>query len=116
MRGILLRVPGRKQVSLEQVARVGVGAYQSRAGPAADRCDVECARGAIWDSFVTEVGSKIDRNVGLPPGHFIEYGGQSENQKRATRQLMLIVPLAIALIFVLRYRNQYTLPCSQTSQ
>jgi cobalt-zinc-cadmium resistance protein CzcA len=45
----------------------------------------------------------MDRQVGLPPGYYIEYGGQFENQERATRRLMLIVPVAIALIFVLLY-------------
>jgi heavy metal efflux system protein len=39
----------------------------------------------------------------LPPGYHIEYGGQFENQDRATRRLLFIVPLAIGLIFVLLY-------------
>ena len=60
-------------------------------------------RGRDLGSFVAEVRSKIDRDVTLPPGYFIEYGGQFENQERATRRLMLIVPVAIALIFVLLY-------------
>ena len=54
-------------------------------------------------SFVAEVRSKIEHDVALPPGYFIEYGGQFENQQRATRRLMLIVPIVIALIFVLLY-------------
>src|SRR5262249_19042473 len=45
----------------------------------------------------------IDRDVMLPTGYFIEYGGQFENQERATRRLMLIVPIVIALIAVLLY-------------
>ena len=60
-------------------------------------------RGRDLGSFVAEVRSKIDRDVTLPPGYFIEYGGQFENQERATRRLMLIVPIAIGLIFVLLY-------------
>ena len=60
-------------------------------------------RGRDLGSFVAEVRSRIDRDVALPPGYFIEYGGQFENQERATRRLMLIVPIAIALIFVLLY-------------
>jgi cobalt-zinc-cadmium resistance protein CzcA len=39
----------------------------------------------------------------IPPGYYIEYGGQFENQQRATRRLLLIVPLAVGLIFVLLY-------------
>ena len=39
----------------------------------------------------------------LAPGYFIEYGGQFENQERATRRLMIVVPAVIAMIFVLLY-------------
>ena len=41
--------------------------------------------------------------MALPPGYFIDYGGQFENQERASRRLMLIVPVALTLIFVLLY-------------
>jgi len=37
------------------------------------------------------------------PGYFIEYGGQFENQQHATRRLMFVIPLAIAIIFGLLY-------------
>ena len=60
-------------------------------------------RGRDLGGFVADVRSKIARNVTSPPGYFIEYGGQFENQERATRRLVLIVPVAIALIFVLLY-------------
>jgi heavy metal efflux system protein len=43
------------------------------------------------------------RDLALPPGYFVEYGGQFENQQRATRRLTLIVPVAIALVFVRLY-------------
>ena len=61
-----------------------------------------CA-GATWESFVDEVRGKLEHNVTLPPGYFIEYGGQFENQERATRRLMVVVPVVVALIFVLLY-------------
>jgi cobalt-zinc-cadmium resistance protein CzcA len=60
-------------------------------------------RGRDLGSFVGEVRSKLDREVTLPTGYFIEYGGQFENQERATRRLMLIVPIVILSIFVLLY-------------
>jgi heavy metal efflux system protein len=60
-------------------------------------------RGRDLGSFVAEVRSKIDSQVGMPPGYYVQYGGQFENQNRATRRLMLIVPIAIAVIFVLLY-------------
>jgi cobalt-zinc-cadmium resistance protein CzcA len=52
---------------------------------------------------VAEVRSKVSREIALPPGYFIEYGGQFENQQRATRRLTLIIPIVLALIFVLLY-------------
>jgi cobalt-zinc-cadmium resistance protein CzcA len=54
-------------------------------------------------SFVKDVRSSIDREVKLPPGYAISYGGQFENQQRATKRLMLIIPIVIAAIFVLLY-------------
>jgi cobalt-zinc-cadmium resistance protein CzcA len=39
----------------------------------------------------------------LPPGYFIEYGGQFENQQRAMRQLSIVVPIALILIFILLF-------------
>src|SRR5439155_8687828 len=50
-----------------------------------------------------EARSKIARDITLPPGYFIEYGGRFENQERATRRLMVVVPAVIAVIFVLLY-------------
>jgi heavy metal efflux system protein len=60
-------------------------------------------RGRDLGSFVAEVRSRINAQIALPPGYFIEYGGQFENQERATRRLLLIVPIATGLIFVLLY-------------
>jgi cobalt-zinc-cadmium resistance protein CzcA len=39
----------------------------------------------------------------LPPGYYITYGGQFENQQRAAERLALVVPIAIALIFVMLF-------------
>jgi len=106
MRKIMLRAPGGEQVALEQVSHVEV-----RRGPVLVNREqgqrrivvMSNVRNRDLGSFVAEVRSNIDRDVALPPGYFIEYGGQFENQDRATRRLMLIVPIAIALIFILLY-------------
>jgi cobalt-zinc-cadmium resistance protein CzcA len=39
----------------------------------------------------------------LPPGYFLEYGGQFENQQRAMRRLSIVVPIALVLILLLLY-------------
>jgi len=106
MRKIMLRAPGGEQVTLEQVSRVEV-----RRGPVLINREqgqrrivvMSNVRNRDLGSFVTEVRSKIDHDIALPPGYFVEYGGQFENQDRATRRLILIVPIAIALIFILLY-------------
>jgi len=106
MRRILLRAPGGEQVALEQVAHVEVhrGPELINREEGQRRIVVMSnVRGRDLGSFVAEVRSKIERDLTLPPGYFIEYGGQFENQERATRRLMLIVPVAITLIFVLLY-------------
>jgi cobalt-zinc-cadmium resistance protein CzcA len=106
MRRILLRAPGGEQVTLGQVAHVEV-----RRGPELINREegqrrivvMSNVRGRDLGSFVAEVRSKIDLDVVLPPGYFVEYGGQFENQERATRRLLLIVPIVVTLIFVLLY-------------
>lgn len=52
-------------------------------------------------SFVQEGRQKIAEKVKLPPGYYIEWGGQFENQQRAMNKLMLVVPLSILIIFFL---------------
>ncbi len=41
--------------------------------------------------------------VGLPAGYYVRYGGQFENLERARTRLLVVVPVALALIFVLLY-------------
>ncbi|MBI3546260.1 MAG: efflux RND transporter permease subunit [Gammaproteobacteria bacterium] len=54
-------------------------------------------------SFVDEVRAAIEREVKLPQGYYITYGGQFENQQRAAARLALVVPVSIALIFLLLF-------------
>lgn len=54
--------------------------------------------------FVSEVQQKLAPLVKLlPPGYYVEYGGQFENQERAMRQLIIVVPIALLLIMTLLY-------------
>ncbi|MBI3792954.1 MAG: efflux RND transporter permease subunit, partial [Gemmatimonadetes bacterium] len=62
-------------------------------------------QGRDLGSFVTEVKSAIAKDVRVPPGMFIVYGGQFENQERAMSRLRLIVPVSIALIALLLYAS-----------
>jgi len=53
--------------------------------------------------FVDDIRRAIDSKIQLPAGYFVTYGGQFENQQRAAKRLMLVVPIAIALIFVMLF-------------
>ncbi|MGE5431325.1 MAG: efflux RND transporter permease subunit, partial [Syntrophomonadaceae bacterium] len=53
--------------------------------------------------FVAEAKKVVRENVKLPSGYYLTWGGQFENQQRAMSRLMIIAPLAIALILVLLF-------------
>ena len=54
-------------------------------------------------SVVDDVQELIDENIKLPVGYSITYGGQFENLQSAKSRLMVAVPIALILIFVLLY-------------
>jgi cobalt-zinc-cadmium resistance protein CzcA len=61
-------------------------------------------------SFVTEAKRRIDKNVVLPEGYVIDWGGQFENLERARLRLTLLVPLTLLIVFVLLYFSLKNLP------
>jgi cobalt-zinc-cadmium resistance protein CzcA len=60
-------------------------------------------RGRDVGSFVAEAQGRIARAVTLPPGYRLAWGGQFENQTRAMARLALVVPLSVAVIFILLF-------------
>lgn len=56
-------------------------------------------------TYVTNLEKKIREEAEIPAGYFIEYGGTFENQRRAMRHLLLVVPLSIFIIIGLLYLN-----------
>jgi cobalt-zinc-cadmium resistance protein CzcA len=58
-------------------------------------------RGRDVESFVLEAQKKIAEQVKLPDGYSIEFGGQFKNLQEARARLMVVVPVALGLIFVL---------------
>jgi cobalt-zinc-cadmium resistance protein CzcA len=112
IREIPLRAPGGEEVALGQVADVNVtyGAEIINREEGQRRIVVMSnVRGRDLGSFVAEVQQKVNGNVQFPPGYTVSYGGQFENQQRATRQLMLLVPLALAIICALLYMTFHSL-------
>jgi len=58
-------------------------------------------RGRDLGSVFRDVRRAIEDKVKLPPGYFVEYGGQFENQQRAMTRLSIIVPMVIAGVFLM---------------
>ncbi len=53
--------------------------------------------------FVEEARKAVAENVALPTGYTLAFGGQFENQQRAAATLSLVVPISLALIFLLLF-------------
>jgi cobalt-zinc-cadmium resistance protein CzcA len=60
-------------------------------------------RGRDIASIVTEAQARIAKEVALPPGYWLAWGGQFENLAAARDRLMLVVPGCFFLIFLLLY-------------
>lgn len=53
--------------------------------------------------YVDDAKAKVAADVTLPAGYRLEWGGQFENQQRASARLMLVIPVALLLIFLVLY-------------
>ena len=60
-------------------------------------------RGRDVGGFVAEAQRRVGAALQLPTGYRIAWGGQFENQERAMNRLMLVVPLSVAIIFLLLF-------------
>lgn len=93
-------------VPLEQVAdiRIATGPAQISREKIQRKITVEAnVRGRDLASAVEEARSAVEAEVDLPPGWYIDWGGQFENLQAASARLSMLVPLALLLIFVLLY-------------
>jgi cobalt-zinc-cadmium resistance protein CzcA len=104
LRNLFVNTPNGNQVPLKEVADVS---YQP--GPMQISRDNTNRRtyvginveGRDIKSLVEEIQQTLDENLELPSGYYIRYGGAFENLERASKRLTLVVPLALALIFML---------------
>lgn len=98
--------PGGALVPLGQLAEITLdtGPAQISREAVRRRIVVETnVRGRDVASFVKEAKERIARDVTLPGGYYITWGGQFENLERASRRLAVVVPLALGLIFAMLY-------------
>jgi cobalt-zinc-cadmium resistance protein CzcA len=93
-------------VPLASIAHVVTAEGASRISREANerRIAVKCSvRGRDEGGFVAEAQKLVAKQVSLPPGYRAVWGGQFENQRRATARLAIIVPASIVLIFILLF-------------
>jgi heavy metal efflux system protein len=99
-------VSGPNYVPLSEVANFEIksGLEQINREDGKRRIVVTCnIRGRDIGSFVAEARSKIDAQVRLPAGYWMEWGGQFEQLQSATERLTVVVPMALLLIFALLF-------------
>lgn len=106
IKSLLLTSPNGSRVPLSQVSDIKLidAAAQISREDTRRRIGVELnVRGRDIGSFVDEAQQRIEKEVKLPPGYYLKWGGQFENLERATSRLMVVVPIALFLIFVLLF-------------
>lgn len=98
--------PGGGTVSLGDVARIDVRMGASRISREAGGRNVAVkvnVDGRDQGGFVTEAQARVASAIKLPAGYRMVWGGQFENQQRATSRLEVIVPLALLGVFALLF-------------
>ena len=63
-------------------------------------CNVE---GRDLVSFVDEAQKTVAEQIKLPTGYSVEFGGEFENQQRASSRLLTVIPVSLGLIFLLLF-------------
>ena len=106
IKDIRIASPDGKLIPLSQLAEVRIeeGPAQISRESVHRRLSVETnVRGRDLAGFVEDAKAEVARDVKLPAGYWIEWGGQFENLERASSTLAIAVPTALFLIFVLLY-------------
>jgi heavy metal efflux system protein len=106
IKNLMITTSGGINVPLEQLAEVKMveGPVQISRQDGLRRIGIEMnVTGRDIGTFVAEAKQKIRENVKLPAGYYLTWGGQFENQQRAMKKLMIIGPVAIAMILLLLF-------------
>lgn len=93
-------------IPLEEVAEiVSVGGPNSISRENVQRKIVVSANTAGRDvvSIVEEIEQRVNDNVNIPENYMVEYGGQFQSAKKASKTLMIMTIIAIFVIFLLLY-------------
>lgn len=127
---VIVRLPEEIRAKVEEIGRTRIPLKEQTAGggrayiPLSDIASVETVvgpnqisrengkrravitanvRGRDLGTFVNELRSKVEADVTLPVGYWIEYGGTFQQLISAAERLRLIVPLGLLLVFALLF-------------
>jgi heavy metal efflux system protein len=104
---LTVTIPSGARIPLSQVAQIGTATGESSITREMNRRHLTVRlnlRGRDLSSFLAEARDKIDKEVKYDATKYqVEWGGQFENQRRAQQRLAFIIPIVIALIFILLY-------------
>ncbi|MCK9463253.1 MAG: CusA/CzcA family heavy metal efflux RND transporter, partial [Proteobacteria bacterium] len=108
LRRVLVATPAGIQVPLAEVADIRVVQ-----GPSMLRDENGFLAGYVYvdvtgrdiGGYVEEAKRVVDRAVARPPGYTLQWSGQYENMQRVNERLKVVVPITLALIFVLLFLN-----------
>ncbi|MFY0625434.1 MAG: CusA/CzcA family heavy metal efflux RND transporter [Reichenbachiella sp.] len=104
LKNLYINTPNGAQIPLKEVAQISYqpGPMQISRDNTNRRIYVGInVRGRDVKSLVTEIQQKLESKLELPAGYYIRYGGAFENLERASKRLQVVVPVALALIFLL---------------
>jgi len=103
---VLVAAPNGAQIPLRDIARIRVVM-----GPSMITSENGLLRGTVLmnvrgrdvGGFVEEAKRVVAQRVSMPPGYYVEWSGQYENQIRAKQRLQIVIPVVLVTIFVLLY-------------
>ncbi|MEG4088744.1 efflux RND transporter permease subunit [Microcoleus sp. Pol12B4] len=113
IQNLLVDTPSGNKIPLAQVATVKYGTGPNTINREnVSRLIVAAAnaKGRDLRSVVNEIQAKVKREVQLPFGYFIQYGGQFEAEQRASQNIMIFSAIAFFVITVLMYLSVKSLP------
>jgi cobalt-zinc-cadmium resistance protein CzcA len=106
IQSIRLLSPSGERVSLAQLCNIKVTDGASEVYREGNQRYVAIkygVRGRDLGGAVEEAIKKVDRQVKLPPGYHIDWAGEYASQQRATKRLMVIIPLTLVVIYFILY-------------
>ncbi|MDH7500485.1 MAG: CusA/CzcA family heavy metal efflux RND transporter, partial [candidate division NC10 bacterium] len=108
VRRILVDTPSGQRVPLESLADIyiGKGPFTINRENVSRRVVIQCnIQDRDQGSFVAEAQERIQKQVSLPPGYFITFGGQFESQQRAQRQIAILFVAVFLLVLTLLFTS-----------